>query len=59
MHDDKTAGVQVAPTALTVRVDPALRARFKVACVKQGRSMNDVLAGFISWYVEKREADDG
>lgn len=52
MGDVKTA-------TLTVRVDPPLRSRFKLVCVKQGRSMNDVLAEFISWYTAKKEGSDG
>lgn len=49
--------VKMAP--LTVRVMPSLRQRFKLVCVRQERTMNDVLVEFIAWYTERKEQDDG
>lgn len=43
--------------ALTVRIVPSLRSRFKLVCVKQERTMNDVLNEFITWYTERKETD--
>lgn len=40
---------------LSVRLDPALRQRFKAQCALEGKSMQDVVAEYIEWWTQRRE----
>ena len=47
--------VEEGRVPLTTRLDRDLHHRFKLACVSEGKTMQDVVEEFIEWWTKRRE----
>jgi len=54
MSDVKQEGEE-GRVPLTTRLDRDLHHRFKLACVSEGKTMQDVVEEFIEWWTKRRE----